>query len=128
MIHVFLLKSLIVAAESYEPHSLLGVLGLLIISIPATVTAAGTVMILWRQRKTAGKVDDIQAGVDETNRQVKNGHPDPLRTDLDRLIGAVGDIHDELRAERRERREDVGELRTDMTRKLADLAVQIDAK
>jgi len=37
-------------------------------------------------------------------------------------------MRDEVRVERRERREDVADLRKDFTRKLSDLAVQIDRK
>ena len=84
----------------------------------------------------------IKQGVDETNKQVKNGHRDPLRTDVDRIIAQqteiltklddhgsqLGDMRDEVRVERRERREDVADLRKDFTRKLSDLAVQIEQK
>lgn len=85
----------------------------------------------------------IKQGVDETNKQVvKNGHKDPLRTDVDRIIAQqteilakldnhgeqLGDMRDEVLVERRERREDVADLRKDFTRKLSDLAVQIEQK
>lgn len=84
----------------------------------------------------------IKLGVDETNRQVKNGRKSPLRGDLDELLlrqdqilAKVEDhsmqltaLKEEGRAERRERRDDVTDLRQDFIRKLSDLAEQIEQK
>lgn len=92
-----LLQSVIHAAsEIYEPDDGIGLVGLLIIGLPTTITAAGTVWVLVRQRKTDSKVDTVAAGVVETRRQVVNGHPDPLRVDLDRQFAELGEKVDSL--------------------------------
>lgn len=99
-----LLQSVIHAAsEIYEPDDGIGLVGLLIIGLPTTITAAGTVWVLVRQRKTdnkvdrtESKVDTVAAGVVETRRQVVNGHPDPLRVDLDRQFAELGEKVDSL--------------------------------
>lgn len=93
------------AAEIYEPDDGIGLAGLLIIGLPTTITAAGTVWVLVRQRKTEtkvdrteGKVDTVQQGIDATNKQVVNGHgnADPLRKDLDVKFAEMGEKLDSM--------------------------------
>lgn len=91
----------------------------------------------------------IKQGIDETNRHVKNGHKNPMRADIDRIIAQqehfiarqddmmarqqlhgtrLAELQQEYQDERQERREDVADLRQTFTRKLSDLAAQIERK
>lgn len=101
------------AAEVYEPHDVMGLVGLLVISLPALAGAVLAGLALYRQRGTDRKVDDVAAGVQETNRSV-NCRPTPMRGDLDemraemrsgfrQLSRDVGGLREELRTERLER-------------------------
>ena len=89
----------------------------------------------------------IKQGIDETNKQVKNGHKNPMRADIDRIIAQqehfiarqddmmarqqlhgtrLAELQQEYQDERQERRDDVADLRQTFTRKLSDLAAQIE--
>ena len=91
----------------------------------------------------------IKLGIDETNKQVKNGHKNPMRADIDRIIAQqehfiarqddmmarqqlhgtrLAELQQEYQDERQERRDDVADLRQTFTRKLSDLAAQIERK
>lgn len=91
----------------------------------------------------------IKQGIDETNKQVKNGHKNPMRADIDRIIAQqehfiarqddmmarqqlhgtrLAELQQEYQDERQERRDDVADLRQTFTRKLSDLAAQIERK
>lgn len=91
----------------------------------------------------------IKLGIDETNKQVKNGHKNPMRADIDRIIAQqehfiarqddmmarqqlhgtrLAELQQDYQDERQERREDVADLRQTFTRKLSDLAAQIERK
>lgn len=73
------------ASEVYEPKNWWGLVGLLIVNAGVIITAVGTVVLLVRQR---GVRDDTAA----VKAQVVNGHPDPLRSDVYKLILAVKSI------------------------------------
>lgn len=73
------------AAEVYEPHNWWGIIGLLIVNAGVIITAVGTVVLLVQQR---GVRDDTAA----VKSHVVNGNPDPLRSDVDKLILAVKSI------------------------------------
>lgn len=75
----------------YEPHSLTGLVGLVILILPTLISSAGLAWVLFRQRKTNEKVDGVSAGVKQTVKQVVNGHgdADPLRVDLDKKFDAL---------------------------------------
>lgn len=89
----------------------------------------------------------IKQGIDETNKQVKNGHKNPMRADIDHIIAQqehfiarqddmmarqqlhgtrLAELQQEYQDERQERRDDVADLRQTFTRKLSDLAAQIE--
>ncbi len=91
----------------------------------------------------------IKQGIDETNKQVKNGRKNPMRADIDRIIAQqehfiarqddmmarqqlhgtrLAELQQDYQDERQERREDVADLRQTFTRKLSDLAAQIERK
>ncbi len=91
----------------------------------------------------------IKQGIDETNKQVKNGHKNPMRADIDRIIAQqehfiarqddmmahqqlhatrLAELQQDYQDERQERREDVADLRQTFTRKLSDRAAQIERK
>lgn len=85
----------IIAAEEL-PRSGWAVIGTLIITVPATLSAIGTLIMVIRQNRiaeqasksaTAAKEQASQTGqvVAEIKSQVVNGHEDPLRTDLDKV-------------------------------------------
>lgn len=104
---------LTVASEVYEPNDGWGLAGLFIIGLPAIISAVLAGVALWRQRGTARKVDDVAAGVRETNRSV-NCRPTPMRSDLDEMRAEmragfrqvtrdIGGLREELRTERVER-------------------------
>lgn len=61
----------------------------------------------------------IKRGLDATVANVQNGHTTPFREDFDALA-------DEVRAERRERRERISELRDEMRESLHELHAKID--
>lgn len=85
------LEALHKATEIYEPNDAVGIVGLIIIGMPTLLTAAGTVWVLVRQGKAEKKIDGVAGGVDQTNKQVVNGHgkADPLRVDLDNKFAAL---------------------------------------
>ena len=91
----------------------------------------------------------IKLGIDETNKQVKNGHKNPMRADIDRIIAQqehfiarqddmvarqqlhgtqLAELQQDYQDERQERRDDVADLRQTFTSKLSDLAAQIERK
>lgn len=72
------------AAEIYEPDNAWGLAGLFVVNIGAILTAAGTVVLIVRQRS-------VKQALDKTNDQVINGHADtaPLRQDLDDKFSTV---------------------------------------
>lgn len=73
------------ASDVYEPNDGYGLAGLLIIGLPALVTAAGTVWVLIRQRGVRAQVDRVA----KTNSQVVNGHTE-MRTELDEKFDRLG--------------------------------------
>lgn len=106
-------ESLLRASEVYEPDDAIGLAGLFIIGLPALISAVLAGLALWRQRGTERKVDDVAAGVRETNRSV-NGRPTPMRGDLDEMRSEmqagfrqmtrdIGGLREEIRTERTER-------------------------
>lgn len=106
-------ESLWIASEAYEPDDAVGLAGLFIIGLPASISAVLAGLALWRQRGTERKVDDVAAGVQETNRSV-NCRPTPMRADLEemrnemlagfRQVGRdIGGLREEIRTERVER-------------------------
>jgi len=91
----------------------------------------------------------IKLGIEETNKHVKNGHKNPMRADIDRIIARqehfiarqddmmawqqlhgtrLAELQQDYQDERQERRDDVADLRQTFTRKLSDLAAQIERK
>jgi hypothetical protein len=76
------------AAQVYEPDDGVGLLGLVIVGLPATVTALGTVWVLVRQRGTQTAVTRAESKIDAVNASVNN-RPTTARDDIDRLITAV---------------------------------------
>ena len=91
----------------------------------------------------------IKQGIDETNKRVKNGHKNSMRADIDRIIAQqehfiarqddmmawqqlhgtrLAELQQDYQDERQERRDDVADLRQTFTRKLSDLAAQIERK
>lgn len=91
----------------------------------------------------------IKQGIDETHKQLKNGHKNPMRADIDRIIAQqehfiarqddmmarqqlhgtrLAELQQDYQDERQERRDDVADLRQTFTRKLSDLAAQIERK
>lgn len=81
----FIESVMTLAAEVYEPDDAWGLVGLLIVGLPSTITAVASGLILWRTRK-------VQRGIDDTNSQVINDHEDapPLRVDLDGKFSVLG--------------------------------------
>lgn len=91
----------------------------------------------------------IKQGIDETNKQVKNGRKNPMRADIDRIIAQqehfiarqddmmarqqlhgtrLAELQQDYQDQRQEHRDDVADLRQTFTRKLSDLAAQIERK
>ena len=87
---------IITASEVYEPRNGYGLVGLLIIGLPALITAAGTVWVLIRQRGVRERVEQVAQGVEKTNKQVVNGHTQPMRNDLDEKFDALGQTVDKV--------------------------------
>lgn len=103
----------LLASEAYEPNDAVGLAGLFIIGLPALISAVLAGLALWRQQVNARKVDDVAAGVRETNRSV-NCRPTPMRGDIDEMRGEmragflqmtrdIGGLREEIRTERTER-------------------------
>ncbi len=70
----------------------------------------------------------IKLGIEEVHKQVKNGHKNPMRADIDRIIAQQEHLiarQDDMMAWHRD---DVADLRQTFTRKLSDLAAQIERK
>ncbi len=69
--------------------------GLIVVGIPATLGAVFGGIALLRQKTAreetaavSAKQDQAQAKIDTIRDQVQNGHPNPLRDDIDRLLAA----------------------------------------
>ena len=82
------------ATEVYEPNDGWGLAGLLIIGLPALITAGGTVWVLVRQRRTDTRVAAVEAVSSDTNAQVANGKRvdeggSPLRREMEIRLDAV---------------------------------------
>jgi len=103
----------LLASEAYEPNDAVGLAGLFIIGLPALISAVLAGLALWRQQVNARKVDDVAAGVRETNRSV-NCRPTPMRGDIDEMRSEmragfrqmtrdIGGLREEIRTERTER-------------------------
>jgi hypothetical protein len=105
----------LLASEAYEPNDAVGLAGLFIIGLPALISAVLAGLALWRQQVNARKVDDVAAGVRETNRSA--GHclgVAPMRGDIDEMRSEmqagfrqmtrdIGGLREEIRTERTER-------------------------
>lgn len=100
---------MLLASEAYEPNDAVGLAGLFIIGLPALISAVLAGLALWRQQVNARKVDDVAAGVRETN-----SRPTPMRGDIDEMRGEmragflqmtrdIGGLREEIRTERTER-------------------------
>lgn len=85
MIRWWLVAQVILAADEL-PRSGWAVVGTLIITVPATISAIGTLIVVIRQHRARVQASDTGQAVAEIKSQVVNGHPDPLRTDLDKVI------------------------------------------
>jgi hypothetical protein len=78
------------ASEVYEPKNGWGVLGLLVLNGGGLLTAIGA---LWLIIHKGGKVQKSAEAVREDTAAVKaqvvNGHPDPMRADLDKALEGI---------------------------------------
>jgi hypothetical protein len=74
--------------DSYEPHSLIGLVGLVVIVLGAALAASLPVAVpLWLNSR---RQKQFHADMGAVKDQVVNGHGDRnLRTDVDRIIDAV---------------------------------------
>lgn len=112
---------------AYNPEDWTDLLGLIIIAV-AFVGAAS--VPVWLQRRSSAKTD---AKLDGIRSQVQNGHTEPLRADIDRIIAAQADLVAEQRAQRVEAREehrqhraDIKDIRDDYGRRIDGLASKLD--
>lgn len=111
------------AADIYEPDNAVGLLGLLIIGLPASLPAiAALVVVLRGQRKGRQRRDQDRAVLDVVRDNVQNGHPDPLRADLDRQFASLHTRLDEQGRDIRGIRTDVGGIRGDAREDRTNLA------
>jgi hypothetical protein len=68
---------------SQLPTTWLGVLAVLIVTIPGTLAGLGAMRA---SRRNRNKLGDVQNTIDNVNEQVSNGHSTNLRDDVTRLI------------------------------------------
>lgn len=101
------------ASEVYEPNDAIGLAGLFIIALPSIISAVLAGIALWRQKTTDKKVDDVKAGVQETNRSV-NCRPTPMRGDLDDLREDFDTMREEQRRGFQAVSRDIGGLREEI--------------
>lgn len=106
------------AAEIYEPDDTVGLLGLLIIGLPATLAAIGTIVIgvltVRGQRAGRARARKIDAKTEAIHEQTVNTHDTNMRDDLDEIrdmVKAISDRQVDQTRDIRGIRADVGELR-----------------
>ena len=106
------------AAEMYEPDDTVGLLGLLIIGLPATLAAIGTIVIgvltVRGQRAGRARARKIDAKTEAIHEQTVNTHDTNMRDDLDEIRDMVKVISARQIDQGRDirgLRTDVGELR-----------------
>lgn len=76
------------ATEIYEPNDTIGLIGLLIIGLPAFIPAiAGLIIVLRGQRKDKERWVGHRKVLDDIHKQAVNGHPESenMRDQLDRM-------------------------------------------
>jgi hypothetical protein len=80
------------------PTTWLGVLGILIITIPPSLIAAGAMFQSRRNRTKLGEVKDdvgvVQESVNTVNAQVTNGHTTNMRDDITQALRLMGIVKD----------------------------------
>lgn len=86
---------------------------------PFLIAIVPTILTLHNRKAIKENHDTLK----EVKNQVSNGHADPLRTDLDRVIVMVndiarnvGEIREDLAEERTSRRSAISDLREDVSR------------
>lgn len=106
------------AAEMYEPDDTVGLLGLLIIGLPAILAAIGTIVIgvltVRGQRAGRARARKIDAKTEAIHEQTVNTHDTNMRDDLDEIRDMVKVISARQIDQGRDirgLRTDVGELR-----------------
>ena len=99
--------------DIYEPHSLVGLLGLLVIVLGTTAVAVLPSYLSQRRHNKA-----LNEKVTAVQQQVVNGHKVPLRSDLDRVLEAMESIGmkvDNLHEQVGTQTNDITGLRQDIT-------------
>lgn len=128
-----LAEALRTAAEVYEPNDAIGLAGLFIIGLPGILAAVASIAAIVvsvrgrrrgedRREEDRAVLRDVSEKVDVVRSNVQNGHPDPLREDLDRQFAAIHRKVDEkfdaqardLRAMGQDVRRDIGGIREEI--------------
>lgn len=121
---VAFVASLVAQSPTYEPKNWWGLLGLLIIAVPALAAGIPGWINLWHNRSVPSQVAEVRE-------QVQTEHADrKLRDDLDRVLERLGDIgakQDDHGRDIRGLRNDMGQMRGELrdereTRASADSA------
>lgn len=108
------------AAEQFDPSDGIDLAGMLIVALPATIAAVGTIIIgvitVRGQKKGAARAGKIDAKTNEIHEQTVNDHgaKSNMRDDIDEIRELAKDISDRQVAQNRDIRgirTDVGELR-----------------
>ena len=83
-----LVAALRYVADQALPTTWLGVLGLIIVTVPSIIAG----LSLWQTRRNRDNLGEVSDKVDDANKQLKNGHTTNLRDDLTeglRLLGII---------------------------------------
>ncbi|OCB42130.1 hypothetical protein A5721_28895 [Mycobacterium vulneris] len=108
------------ASEQLDPSDGIDLLGMLIVIIPSTIAAIGTVVVgvltVRGQKKGAARAGQIDAKTNEIHEQTVNDHgaKSNMRDDIDEIRELVKDISDRQVDQGRDirgLRTDIGELR-----------------
>lgn len=101
---------------NYEPTSWFGLAAILFGGFVTLVTSC---VAAWGTHKARRETSAL-------TEQITNGHKTIFRDDFDALIASLQELKDDLRQERKDRRNDVHELHQDLDRKFEHLSQRLD--
>lgn len=100
----------------YEPTNWYGLAAIIFGGFVTLVTSCVAAWGTYKARRETSALTE----------QITNGHKTIFREDFDTLIASLQELKDDLRQERKDRRNDVRELHQDLDRKFEHLSQRLD--
>lgn len=101
---------------NYEPTNWFGLAAILFGGFVTLVTSCVAAWGTYKARRETSALTE----------QITNGHKTIFRDDFDTLIASLQELKNDVRQERKDRRNDVHELRQDLDRKFEHLSQRLD--